>query len=515
MQNITKINRADLIDAILETTPDGFWMVDKTGHLVDANEAYCRMSGYQHDELVGMRIADIDADEKPAETEVRINRIIANGHETFEARHQRKDGSLFDVEVSTSYHDGDPPLFVCFCRDISERKRDVERIEKLLHEAQAATAAKNRFLADMSHEIRTPMNGVLGMIDMLMQEPLSETQNKYANIIRQSGSRLVALVSDILDLAKVEAGRLEIVNKAFDFYKFLDEVMIPFRLQAEKKGLSFEQECVSNVPATLFADSHRLSQILSNLIGNALKFTETGGIRITVKHLLIGEKQEIEVSIEDTGPGIPDEKLERLFEPFEQGHHSHGRELGGAGLGLSLSKRLAERMGGRLTLSSRAEGGGTIAHLALPIQTAGEKALPKVPSSTPARGHAETPPCRILVAEDDPVSAFLIKTLLTGQGHEVVIAEDGDEALSVLREQSFDLIFMDCQMPQRDGFATTAAIRQGAAGDGNVHIPIIALTAYAMVGDRERCLDAGMDDYVPKPIVLGAITEAMRRVMVP
>ena len=335
--------------SILNTTRDGFWIVDARGWIVDVNDAYCAMSGFSREELLSMRIADQDPFEDPAETAERIGRIARNGSELFERRHRRKDGGVFDVEISASWLDIDGGKVVCFCRDITERKRMEDALRSATVRAEASDVAKSEFLANMSHEIRTPMSAVLGMTELLLDTQLDEEQRDGLETIRTSAESLLGILNDILDFSRIEAGRLELENLDFDLSALLESLCATLRGSAERKGLSMEWSIDPAVPLFLRGDPGRLRQILMNLAGNAVKFTGKGEVRVNVA--LAEDCGEAGVllrfSVRDTGIGVPPDKMEMIFEKFSQADASSTRRYGGAGLGLAITKQLVEKMRGR------------------------------------------------------------------------------------------------------------------------------------------------------------------------
>jgi TMAO reductase system sensor TorS len=362
--------------------------------------------------------------------------------------------------------------------------------------AECASHAKSRFLASMSHEIRTPMNGVLGMIELLLSTALDARQRHYAETVQRSGETLLDVINEILDFSKIEAGRLEIEAVEFDCRETIDDVVSLLSERASRKGLVLAHRTERDVPAAVVGDPSRVKQILTNLIGNAIKFTERGEVRVAMS---VAERQGntylLRFEIRDTGIGIAPDALASIFDAFSQADGTMRRKYGGTGLGLTIAKQLAHVMGGQIGVESMPGRGSTFwftvrvpaAQRAQP--GAGAQPAEAVPSSF--RG-------RVLLAEDNPVNRELAVAMLEAVDLDVVVAVDGREADDQAAQGGIDIVLMDCQMPELDGFGATEAIRTAEAR-GTARVPIVALTANAMEGDRERCLACGMDDYLSKP----------------
>ena len=390
-------------------------------------------------------------------------------------------------------------------RRVNQRLEEEIAERKIAEEAaRAANRAKSEFLANMSHEIRTPMTGVLGMIDLLRFSELSAQQNEHLEMARSSADSLLTLLNDILDLSKIEAGRLELAPVAFSIRRSVAEAVRMFEVSARAKALSLTTHVDANVPDALFGDPLRLRQVLVNLVGNAVKFTAHGRISVHVG-LETEDASEtvILVRVSDTGVGIPAEKLQLIFDPFRQADGSTARRYGGVGLGLTISSRLVELMGGKIRVESEAGKGSTFSFTARVSHAAPEATaqLAQASSGAPAPGRAGSLQrrLRVLLAEDTVVNQKLVAELLKKDGHEVVVVGNGGEAAAAAAANQFDLVLMDVQMPVMDGFEATTAIRQAENG-GARRTPIVAMTAHAMKGDEQKCIQAGMDDYLSKPI---------------
>ena len=399
-------------------------------------------------------------------------------------------------------------------RFISERK-SVERVLlEAKQSAEAATRAKSEFLANMSHEIRTPMNGILGMLQLMETTSLDDEQKEYILAAIKSSKRLTVLLSDILDLSRVEAGKLVLEEVEFEMTRQKESVLELFAVAIKQKGLVLDFIIDEGIPTKLIGDKTRLRQILFNLVGNALKFTEKGHIRIQATPLPEPSVSHLRVlfSVEDTGIGIPDERLEDIFEPFVQVEGSFVRKHQGAGLGLSIVRKLVQIMDGTLAIDNP-EDGGTTFYLSLPFKLpiADRTCAGQQPGQTPA--YKAGAPLRLLIAEDDEVSMTSCKLMLEKSGHTVSTAANGEETLRLIEEQVFDLILMDVQMPVMDGVQATKAIRGATTLGAKADIPIIAMTAYAMTGDRDKFLAAGMDDYISKPVAMEELKQVIERVI--
>lgn len=386
-----------------------------------------------------------------------------------------------------------------------------EQLGRARIEALSANQAKSEFLATMSHEIRTPLNGVLGVTQLLQDSGLDPAQGKLAKTIQTSGEVLLRILDDVLDLSKIEAGKMDLEPIDFDTGELVQSSANLWRPRAESKGLAFKVELAKDAPNRLHGDPVRIKQILFNLIGNAIKFTSEGSVHTLIRVLpLTPGRAVLRAEVTDTGPGLAPEARKKLFHAFSQGDGATSRKFGGTGLGLAICKRLVELMGGTIDVKSTVGEGSTFwfeVPLKIAIEAKPETNATTAASPAPAQPSAESP--RILLAEDNATNQEVISGFLKFRGWTCEIANDGLEAVDAFKMGNFDLVLMDVQMPGMDGFAASRAIRQsGRAGEAT---PIIALTANAMRSDKERCLNAGMDGYVAKPIDRKKFFEEMDR----
>ena len=403
-------------------------------------------------------------------------------------------------------------------RDLIVTRLDLEQTQRV---AQSASNAKNRFLANMSHELRTPLNGVIGMADLLLRTSLDERQHRQASTIARSGRTLLAILTDILDIAKIEAGKLTLVARDFELPAAVDEVDSLFRARATEKGLEFRIVWHPRVPRAVRGDRVRFVQILGNLVANAVKFTERGSVEVRI--LPAGETDpglnalRVRCEVVDTGIGLAPEQCTRIFDSFEQADDGVARRFGGTGLGLAIARQLVVAQGGEIGVTSEPAVGTTFwFELPFARSTAlGTDAMQARVSTPRKAAPAATPLGRaasVLVVEDNPANREVMRSMLEELGLDSAFATDGVDALNRFGERQFDLVLMDCQMPHMDGFETTQRLRSIETRRGITdHVPVIAVTAHAIEGYRERCLTAGMNDYLTKPVTVERLRETIER----
>jgi PAS domain S-box-containing protein len=512
---------------LTDSTFEGL-LVHRDGIVLDANAAFCAMAGLALDAVIGRPVSDFAAALRAAA------RQTGSGQHPIETELLVTGSERLPVEMlSREINLGDGQVQVTAVRDIRERRaaeqsaRDREQVQNLRREteearerqriAEEASRAKSAFLAMMSHEIRTPMNAVLGLASTLLDDGLTREQEEAVHAIKTSGDNLLRILNDILDFSRLDAGRMTFEHAPFSPATLTQEMLSVHSPGAVEKGLKLTARQEMGVPDRLVGDAGRIRQILHNLVSNAVKFTRSGEVGVVARCVSrAGDAATIEWTISDTGIGIATDKLGSLFDAFVQADSSITRRFGGSGLGLAISKQLTERMGGTIDVSS-VVGEGSVFRVRLPLKIAAEQRDPQaIPApadllSQRIDGIGRKP--RLLLAEDNATNRFVFSRLLRGTDIDVVIAENGLEAVRAAEQSTFDLICMDMSMPEMDGLDATRAIR---AGDGpNCRVPIVALTANAFAEDMEACRRAGMDDFLSKPVSKDILFAAILRSLPP
>lgn len=512
------------IRIILDHSAAAISLTDEQERIISWNRYAEQMLGKTKEELYLQHISTLYPEEEWKKIRAEGIRKSGSRHH-FETRVLKKDGTLLDVDLSVNVlKDSNDNIIgsVGIMQDITEQKRVQQMLLKAKIAAEEASSAKSLFLANMSHEVRTPMNTILGLVDLTLDTQLTPEQRDNITTIKNAGDILLSLLNDILDLSRVEAGKIQLENIELSLTNIIQSVCKGLDVLARNKKIELVHDVDPAIPATLIGDPVRIRQILVNLINNAIKFTFQGQIVTKVKLVqAVDGVYELQFSVKDQGVGIPKDKLDTIFEAFTQADASTTRRFGGTGLGLAISKRLVEMMGGKIWVESEEFQGSTFIFTAK--FRAGEKPAVVEPETMPVAVPADNQPVasapvaagkviRILLAEDNLVNQKIAAKMLEKKGWSVKGAENGKQVLEYLEQEKFDVILMDAQMPVLDGFEATRLIRESEKKSGK-HIPIVALTAHAMAGDRQKCLDAGMDGYVSKPIDRQKLYEAVENVV--
>jgi len=495
-----------------EQSAMGILLGDATGALLDANPMALTLLGYAKEELLACNIRQIvhPDDQRSLSVTEAPDACFTARVTSLERRYRCKNGTWLPVQVHLRLFDAEKAIYQAMFMDISARRAGEAAREAALAQAEAANRAKSAFLAHMNHEIRTPLNGIMGMLQLALAIGPTPEMQDYLGTAMDSAKALLRILSDILDVSRIDSGRMLLADETFNLDEVLAPIIDSLSHEAEIKGLAFYQRIDPATPVRLRGDPGRLRQILYHLTANAIKYTPAGQVGLevtTLAHTPTPRVADVEFTVADTGIGIPAAKQEQVFEAFYQADPTMTRPYGGSGLGLAIVRGLAELMGGRVTICSQ-EGQGTQVRVRLRFDLVDKSLVTQAPDSQPNLSGA-----RILVVEDEAINRLTIRTMLQKLGCQTVMAENGRQALDTLANHDFDCVLMDVQMPVLDGLTATRAIRDAACGVRNPHVPIIALTAHAMPEDRNRAIAAGVNDYIVKPVEMDALARSVSAIL--
>jgi PAS domain S-box-containing protein len=504
-------HRIRLLAHTLESVDELVVICGPDDHVLFVNRAFTRAYGYEESELLGQHISVVRSPLDTPEVTSHILPATLTGGWRGELWNRRKDGTDFLILLTTAAVKDDAGRLqatVGVGRDITEAKRVEAELTRAKEEAERANRAKSEFLATISHEIRTPMNGVIGMTSLLLDTKLDATQRDYAETVQQSADALMSIINDILDFSRIEARRLKIEETPFDLQSVIEGVIGILMPKARSTGLALVAEYAATLPREFVGDPGKIRQVLMNLVSNALKFTERGEVRVSISCVgLDSQVAGMRVAVRDTGMGIPQDKLELVFEKFSQVDSSNTRRHGGTGLGLAIAKELIAMLGGAIGVESQVGQGSTF-WFTLPLRLA----LPRSgaqPAGSRASDDGVGSHMRVLLAEDNLINQKVAAGMLQRLGLRTDVAATGVEAVERCGQLAYDLVFMDCQMPQMDGYRAAMELRRR---EGSIRrMVIIALTADARSGTRERCIEAGMDDCIVKPVKLEDLRQAIEK----
>lgn len=510
------------VRTIVDSAGDGIISFDSSGRIISVNQAACDMFGYDRKELMGQSFGILSYESHSNRTGVNIvEHLMARARESAVVAREfhglGRKNRTFPAELTlTRYAVNNKEFFSAILRDITARKEAELQLVRAKEAAEAHAQAKSEFLANMSHEIRTPLNGIFGPIQIMAKTALTLDQKEYLDMMKNSSQKLLKIVNDVLEFSKIEAGKLVLERTEFSVNDNIKNTLTSIIFEAEQKQVKLETEIDPNVPRKLIGDPYRLGQVLLNLLHNAIKFTPNGGeVKLRVEQAVqAGDSTMLHFSVKDTGIGIAQEKRDAIFQAFTQADTSSTRKFGGTGLGLSIATKIVRLMGGDIWVDS-ALGKGSTFHFTASFDKIKDPSLStqeiEVKTKHPDDHHVGK--LRALLVEDNDTNQRIACKLLELLGYSVTLANNGKEAIDILAKKTCDLVLMDCQMPVMDGFTATRVIRDREIAGNTPKIPIIAMTAHAMTGDKERCLQAGMDDYVSKPIEEELLIDALERMV--
>jgi PAS domain S-box-containing protein len=505
-------------DAAIESAMTGIILANEDELIAYANPSFLELWGFSDaSDVLGCNPAELLWSEQQLHRGGFSLEEVCNSMRELEA--VKRDGTCFDVLMKVTLvkdTDGTPLCYQAAFDDVSRRNQIEEALVRAKNSAEAASRTKSLFLANMSHELRTPMNGIIGFLSLLRGEELTPKQSEFVDFIRKSADALLAVINSILEFSKLEAGGTVLVNEPFDLEACVESCVAPLRAQAEDKGLAFEVEVSASVPRQLIGDKQALGQVLVHLLNNAVKFTLKGGVKLSIHVVnLSDEYAQLVCSVKDTGIGIDPNHQERVLQPFQQGDLSSTRRYGGTGLGLTISRNLCEKLGGKLSFQSVLGEGSTFTFTVLmrkprevSVRSGGmEPELHETGEGKAA--YEESGPVNILVAEDDVTNQLVIEMMLKSLGYECDIVGDGEQALSALEARRYDLMLLDIQMPVMDGLTAMRKIQTRGLRSQVGYVA--ALTAHALPKDKRDCLDAGMDEVLVKPVEPEHLRSLIRR----
>lgn len=516
MEQIIRLKES-YFKSLFENSPEAIAIFDNEFRFVNVNDSFVRVFQYTLEDVKYKNVTEVICNEKLYDESTYFKDSIRKGaFVRKETQRKRKDGKLIDISFLgyPILSGGEQVGVYAIYTDITKNKLYEEALKEAKHKAEKASEFKTKFIANVAHEIRTPMNGIVGIIDILEDNQLSHEHMEYFNMLRYSAERLSRIINDVMDIAKIETGKLELRKESFQIKELLRDIEKYFKIQAKKKNLMLELCIDPAIPDVLFGDEDKLNQVVFNLLSNAIKFTNNGMIRIVVALEKWKDKNvEIKFSVHDTGIGIPKDQLKNIFNDFFQMDSTRTRKCGGTGLGLAISEKLVQLMGGDLFVESEFGIGSTFYFkLEFEMHNKLKTEVKTVLQAAKEDFFEKNPGLKILLIEDDSINLKIIKSFLDKQGCIVTIAMDGSEAIDMLNKQSFDIILMDVFMPEMDGLELSEIIRDAEKAKG-LHTPIILITAAVMNEDIERYYELGIDAVIAKPFKKDEIYEGIKRVL--